>query len=91
MKFPGKKNKDVKQDIQQMRQAPVIDLIIRYDGRTNQVAMIAIGGSIDPPGVYHLLEMARGVIRTMELEAIKAKGNGAGPKVEEAGQDKKPD
>ena len=57
---------DLRQTVEALKDAPVIDLIIRYDGRTNQVAVMAIGGQLTPEGAYQLLEMARGVIRTME-------------------------
>jgi hypothetical protein len=62
--------------LQQLQQAPVIDLIIRYDGRTGQVALMAIGGNLEFTGAYQLLDMARRVIRTQELAAVKANGNG---------------
>ncbi len=65
--------------------APVIDLVIRYDGRTSQVTLAAIGGRLAPDVVYFLLEQARAKIRAEEMAAlgkVAPGSNGGGEKAE---------
>jgi len=50
--------------------APVIDLVIRYDGRTGQVGLTVIGGSTDYESAYRLLDAARVVVQRQEREAL---------------------
>lgn len=70
-------------ELQRLQSAPVVDLIIRYDGRTKQIGVLSIGGQLTTEVAYQLLEMARGYIRAQELAALKANGSGPTP---EAGQ-----
>jgi hypothetical protein len=53
--------------------APVIDLVIRYDGRTDQLAVTTIGGDIPLPAAYSLLDKAREMLHNKELEAVAQK------------------
>lgn len=60
---------------------PVIDLVIRYDGRTGQVGLTVIGGSIDFEAAYRLLDAARVVVQQQEREALlKASPPSTAPK-----------
>ncbi len=72
--FLRKKKKEQPDGIEQTEQAPVIDLIVRFDGRTNQVILAAIGGRLTPEIVYFLLDRARDWMRAQELAAL---GRGA--------------
>ena len=63
--------------------APVIDLVIRYDGRTGQVGLTVIGGQVDFSGAYQLLDAARALVQKQEREALL--GQAATPSVAVAG------
>ena len=52
---------------------PVIDLVIRYDGRTGQMNISVIGPDVQIDNLYKILDSARGMLRERELEAMKAK------------------
>jgi len=49
--------------------APVVDLIIRYDSRTSKVSVASIGGNVPVDAVYKMLDMARDEIRKREIAA----------------------
>jgi len=53
--------------------APVIDLIIRYDGRTDKIVISSIGGQVPLPVIYKLLDMARDTLHNEELKALADK------------------
>ena len=60
--------------IKNLAGAPVIDLIVRLDGRTGQVAFVQpVGGQLDMDTVYKVLDMAREWLRAFELKNIKPK------------------
>ncbi len=60
-------------------QTPVIDLVIRWDGRTNEAGLYVIGAQVNPDTVYKLLEMGREWIRAWELaQAMKQVSQPAG-------------
>lgn len=50
----------------QLAAAPVIDLIIRYDGRSGAVAVGALGGELTYADIYSLLDAARQVMQKQE-------------------------
>ena len=53
--------------------APVVDLIIRFDGRTNQLNISLIGPDLKIEDLYKILDGARDMLRERELQAINAK------------------
>jgi len=69
--------KKLKQPAQQPAQqlpdpatAPVIDILIRYDGRTGRVDVTIIGGDLEFTAAYRLLDAARAVVQQQEREAL---------------------
>lgn len=78
----GTKNRDEQaakvQALLNAAQAPVIDLVIRFDARTNRITLAAIGGRLAPELVYYLLEQARAKLRAEELAALEKKGEEKG-------------
>jgi len=54
---------------------PVIDLVIRYDGRTGQMNISVIGPDVQIDNLYRILDGARGMLRERELEAMKTREN----------------
>jgi len=58
-----------KPTVKEDRPTPVIDLVIRYDGRTGQVGLTVIGGSMDFEAAYRLLEAARAVVQQWDRSA----------------------
>ena len=52
--------------------ALVIDLIIRYDSRTNEISLTAIPQVVNPDTLYGMLDAARWQLRALELQAISA-------------------
>ena len=54
---------------------PVVDLVIRYDGRTGQMNVSVIGPDVQIDNLYRILDGARGMLRERELEAVKASEN----------------
>ncbi len=63
--------------------APVVDLVIRYDGRTNQIAITTIGGDIPIQAAYTLLDKAREILHQREIEALAKKDEPQIPTKEE--------
>jgi hypothetical protein len=59
------------QTLIQAAQAPVVDLIIRFDGRTGQIAIKTIGPDIPAAAVYKLLDAARDALRDAELRSLQ--------------------
>jgi hypothetical protein len=55
----------------QAAQAPVVDLIIRFDGRTGQLAIKTIGPDMPVAAVYKLLDSAREVLHNVEVNSLK--------------------
>lgn len=51
---------------EQLAAAPVIDLIIRYDGRSGVVSVGALGGELTYADIYSLLEAARQMMQKQE-------------------------
>jgi len=47
--------------------AQVVDLLIRYDGRTDEIQLASIPGVLDPVLVYDILHAAAMKLRTIEL------------------------
>jgi len=57
-----------------MVQMPVIDIVVRYDGRTNNIATSIVGiDSIPGSDVVQILEAATKSIRDQELNMLKEK------------------
>lgn len=50
--------------------APVVDLVIRFDGRTQKVDFTVLGGQIPPTLAYRLLDACRDLIRQEELRMV---------------------
>lgn len=71
---------------QQLAAAPVVDLVIRVDGRTGEVGVHFIGGSMDVPTFNKVLDAAREWGRQQELAGLSAGKNGALPHEEPAGE-----
>lgn len=46
--------------------AQVVDLLIRYDGRTDEIQMVSIPGMVDPVMVYDILHAAAMKLRAIE-------------------------
>jgi hypothetical protein len=90
MKFkPGQKDeltellgtKERAQQVEIVRRllgAPVVEMIIRLDARSNQVSYNILGGQIAPAIAYQMLDACRDLIRQQELAAAaaNAKQNG---------------
>jgi len=78
----GTKNRDEQtakvQALLNAAQAPVVDLVIRFDARTQQVTLAAIGGRLAPDIVYFLLEQARAKLRAEELAAMASENTRMG-------------
>ena len=50
--------------------APVIDVVIRVDGRVDQVTGVTvIGGNLPPEVLYRVLDQVRDQVRQAELQA----------------------
>ena len=55
--------------------APVVDLVLRYDGRTDQLNISLIGPSVSIDSLYKILDGARDMLKQQEFEGMKAKEN----------------
>lgn len=56
--------------VKQLLTAPVIDVVIRVDGRVDQVTGVTvIGGNLTPEVMYRVLDQVRGQVRQAELRA----------------------
>jgi len=53
--------------------APVLDLIIRFDGRTNQVGISIVGPDFQLRTLYAMLDAARDMLKKQEYEALEEK------------------
>jgi len=65
--------------VRRLLAAPVVELVIRLDGRTNQVSFNVIGGQLPPEAAYAMLDGCRELIRRQELEAVQSRPNGGAP------------
>ena len=55
----------------QVASAPVIDVIVRFDGRVKSVVdVLVVGGSADFQSVYKILEQARQVLLAKEQAQV---------------------
>ena len=52
---------------------PVVDLVIRYDGRTGQMNVSVIGPDVQIENLYKILDGARGLLREREIEAMRTR------------------
>jgi hypothetical protein len=72
--------------VAQLLQAPVVDLIIRYDGRADRCDVVVLGGNLHVEMAYKLLERAREEIHKIEIRELTAKGEqgsrGAGEQID---------
>lgn len=50
--------------------APVVELTIRLDARTNQVSYSVMGGDLPPAVAYEMLDITRKQIHAVELSAV---------------------
>ncbi len=56
--------------LKQLLTAPVIDVVIRVDGRVDQVTGVTvIGGNLTPAVMYRVLDQVRDQVRQAELRA----------------------
>lgn len=62
--------------IKQVASAPVVELVVRLDGRTNQVSFSVWGGQLPPAVAYQMLDACRDLIRRDELAAVIQRENG---------------
>jgi hypothetical protein len=53
--------------------APVLDLIVRFDGRTGQISIGTMGGQIPIAAIYKMLDGARELLHQQELQAVAQK------------------
>lgn len=56
--------------VRRLLTAPVVELTIRLDARTNQVSYSVIGGDLPPAVAYEMLDIARKQIHAVELNAV---------------------
>lgn len=58
--------------IKNLAAAPIIDLVIRLDGRTGKIAFVQpVGGQLGLDSAYKVLDMAREWLRAVELKNLK--------------------
>lgn len=62
--------------------APVVDLIVRYDGRTDQLNISLVGPDISIENLYRILDGARDMLKQREFEAMKEKEDQDPPPVD---------
>lgn len=56
--------------VKQLLTAPIIDVVIRVDGRVDQVTGVTvIGGNLTPAVMYRVLDQVRDQVRQAELRA----------------------
>ena len=53
--------------------APVVDLVLRYDGRMDQLNISLVGPDISIENLYKILDVARDMLKRREFEAMKEK------------------
>ena len=53
--------------------APVVDLIVRFDTRNNQVMVGGFGGQLEVAAIYKILDLARDTLREQELKTLAEK------------------
>ena len=57
--------------VKRLKGAPIIDVVIRVDGRVDQVTGVhVLGGKIPPAIFYRILDQVRDQIRQAELQAV---------------------
>lgn len=70
--------------VKRLKAAPIIDVVIRVDGRVDQVTGVhVLGGSIPPAIFYKVLDQVRDQVHQAELQAA-VKGAGEQIPAEEA-------
>lgn len=74
--------------VKQLLTAPIIDVVIRVDGRADQVTGLSvIGGQLSAETLYKVLDQVRDQIRQAELQAAAKKGGGGrGGEKEDVGE-----
>ena len=53
--------------------APVVDLLIRLDGRTGQISVGTMGGKLELATIYKMMDGARELLHEQELQAVTQK------------------
>lgn len=53
--------------------APVVDLVIRFDSRTGSMSLSVIGGKLEMATVYKILDAARDKLREEEIKVLSQK------------------
>ena len=57
------------QGLIQLAKTPVVDIVVRYDGRSEQVGLTIIGiEQVTTEAIYKILDMAREQVRQNELQ-----------------------
>jgi len=56
-------------EVQRLANAPVVEILIRLDGRTGEVDCASWGNKITYEGVYAMLDEARKIIQEQEIKA----------------------
>lgn len=79
--------------VKRLLAAPVVDVIIRVDGRADQVTAInVVGGQMSPDVFYRVLDQARDMMRRQELQALaQQNGHATSPPLEKPAEEKPPD
>jgi len=61
------------QGLLSMAGAPVVDIVIRADGRNGNIGITLIGPDLGIQDVYKILDAAREILHQQELKAASAK------------------
>lgn len=72
----GTRNKQEQiERIEKLLNAPVLELVIRFDAGREKISIDMIGGGIPVQTAYKMLDAAREIVRQMELKAARQNGN----------------
>jgi hypothetical protein len=55
--------------------APIIDLMVRYDSCTNRVTVGSFGGQVEVTAIYKIQDMAMDAIRQQEMAVLAKKSD----------------
>lgn len=64
--------------VKRLLAAPVVELVIRLDGRNNRVTFSVMGGEVPPAVVYEMLDVCRRQVHQLELQAAAQHAGQAG-------------
>lgn len=79
-KVLGTKDKERQAEIfLQVANAPVIDIMIRFDGRTGGLDVAVVGGKLDLEQFNRIVDAVKEQLRKQELEAVIGQARQAEP------------